>query len=118
MDPFDHEEGSGPPRGGDDGSGRPFRLPPSSDAREGFIPDAFGAAPSDHHAGFEWRDTYRILQRRRRPAMLVLALAVLAAILHASTRVPTYEAKVRLVIEPPPPNVTGLKDPIDDDRLT
>lgn len=98
------------------GEDRPFRVPRAAGSHEPEIADAFGASAASGQALFEWRDTFRILRRRRWPALTVMLLAIVLAVLQAATRVPTYEAKVRLVIEPQQANVTGLKDPIDEER--
>ncbi len=80
--------------------------------------DAFGLPETESRVTVDWRDLPRILRRRRWPALTVFVLCVVLGVVHASTRVPVYQARTRLLIEPDRANVTGLKDPLDQERLT
>lgn len=80
--------------------------------------DPFGVAERPSPTAFEWQHLPRILRRRRWPALSAFVACLVFAIVHAVTRVPVYQAKVRVLIDPDRANVTGLKDPLDPDHTT
>lgn len=69
-------------------------------------------------AALDWREQLRIIRRRRWPAITVFVVALAAAWVHAYSRVPTYQARVRLIIESDRTNLTGLQDPLEGERTT
>ena len=47
----------------------------------------------------------------------MFVIVFIAAFFHALTRVPVYQARVRVLIEPNRTNVTGLTDPLEADHV-
>ena len=66
----------------------------------------------------DWRNAVRIVRRRVWPAATVAVIVFVAAVVHAFTQVPVYEAKARILIEADRGNPAGLKDPLEEDRST
>jgi len=59
-----------------------------------------------------WHDYLLALRRRFWPAATLFAAVVLAGVVYGFTRVPVYEAKVRLLIDRDRSNLTGLGSPL------
>jgi capsular exopolysaccharide synthesis family protein len=77
--------------------------------------DLLGGHPGEARSLFDWREWVRTLRRRCWPALTVFVIVFIAAFFHALTRVPVYQARVRVLIEPNRANVTGLTDPLEAD---
>ena len=58
-------------------------------------------------------DYVRVLYKRRRTAMTVFVLVLLATTVYTFTATPIYEARTRLVIESDDPNIVSFKEVID-----
>ena len=82
-----------------------------------------GSAPGGYYAGdpyggraevgsFDWRQYLMVLRRRMWPALTVFVIASVAGIVHGFTRIPVYDAKVRILVDRDRPNITGLSDPL------
>jgi succinoglycan biosynthesis transport protein ExoP len=80
--------------------------------------DLFGAPQRETRPFVDWRNAVRIVRRRVWPAATVAVIVFVAAVVHAFTQVPVYEAKARILIEPDRANPAGLKDPLEEDRST
>jgi succinoglycan biosynthesis transport protein ExoP len=80
--------------------------------------DLFGAPQRETRPFVDWRNAVRIVRRRVWPAATVAVIVFVAAVVHAFTQVPAYEAKARILIEADRGNPTGLKDPLEEDRST
>ncbi|HEY7446451.1 MAG TPA: hypothetical protein VH701_28770, partial [Vicinamibacterales bacterium] len=70
--------------------------------------DLLGGRPGESRSFFDWREWIRTLRRRCWPALTVFVVVLIGAFFHALTRVPVYQARVRVLIEPNRANVTGL----------
>jgi capsular exopolysaccharide synthesis family protein len=92
-----------------------------SDPGPSYVPGSYG--PSGYYAGdpyggraevgsFDWRQYLMVLRRRMWPALTVFVIASVAGIVHGFTRIPVYDAKVRILIDRDRPNITGLSDPL------
>ncbi|HEY7448926.1 MAG TPA: polysaccharide biosynthesis tyrosine autokinase, partial [Vicinamibacterales bacterium] len=77
--------------------------------------DLLGGRPGESRSFFDWREWIRTLRRRCWPALTVFVVVLIGAFFHALTRVPVYQARVRVLIEPNRANVTGLTDPLEAD---
>jgi polysaccharide biosynthesis transport protein len=80
--------------------------------------DLFGAPQRETRPFVDWRNAVRIVRRRVWPAATVAVIVFVAAVVHAFTQVPAYEAKARILIEADRGNPAGLKDPLEEDRST
>ena len=80
--------------------------------------DLFGAPQRETRPFIDWRNAVRIVRRRVWPAATVAVIVFVAAVVHAFTQVPVYEAKARILIEADRANPAGLKDPLEEDRST
>jgi succinoglycan biosynthesis transport protein ExoP len=80
--------------------------------------DLFGAPQRETRPFVDWRNALRIVRRRVWPATTVAVIVFVAAVVHAFTQVPVYEAKARILIEADRGNPAGLKDPLEEDRST
>ena len=80
--------------------------------------DLFGAPQRETRPFVDWRNAVRIVRRRVWPAATVAVIVFVAAVVHAFTQVPVYEAKARILIEADRGNPAGLKDPLEEDRST
>jgi len=80
--------------------------------------DLFGAPQRESRPFVDWRNAVRIVRRRVWPAATVAVIVFVAAVVHAFTQVPVYEAKARILIEADRGNPAGLKDPLEEDRST
>ena len=80
--------------------------------------DLFGAPQRETRPFVDWRNAVRIVRRRVWPAATVAVIVFVAAVVHAFTQVPVYEAKARILIEADRANPAGLKDPLEEDRST
>jgi uncharacterized protein involved in exopolysaccharide biosynthesis len=79
--------------------------------------DLLGGHPGESRSLFDWWEWVRTLRRRCWPALTVFVIVFIAAFFHALTRVPVYQARVRVLIEPNRTNVTGLTDPLEADHV-
>jgi polysaccharide biosynthesis transport protein len=80
--------------------------------------DLFGAPQRETRPFIDWKNAVRIVRRRVWPAATVAVIVFVAAVVHAFTQVPVYEAKARILIEADRGNPAGLKDPLEEDRST
>ena len=78
--------------------------------------DLFGAPQRETRPFIDWKNAVRIVRRRVWPAATVAVIVFVAAVVHAFTQVPVYEAKARILIEADRGNPAGLKDPLEEDR--
>jgi capsular exopolysaccharide synthesis family protein len=73
--------------------------------------DLLGPVP-DRLASTDWREYVVVIRRRWLPALLAFIVVVAASAIHGMTRVPLYQAKVRLLIASDRSILTGVGDPL------
>ena len=71
--------------------------------------DLFGAPQREMRPFIDWKNAVRIVRRRVWPATTVAVIVFVAAVVHAFTQVPVYEAKARILIEADRGNPAGLR---------
>ena len=85
--------------------------------------DLFGAPQRETRPFVDWRNAVRIVRRRVWPAATVAVIVFVAAVVHAFTQVPVYEAKARILIEadrgnPGGPQGSARRGSLDGHRLS